>query len=261
MGSLMRKTLFGTQNMVDDAIARIQGYEPLAGPEGYILGFSGGKDSVVILELCRIAGVKFTAIHSLTTIDPPEVVDFVRQVPETTIVRPRKSFFQLLLDKGVPPLRRRRWCCEELKESGNDARLVITGIRWAESARRTKRKLFDTCYRGKGRRLLNPIIDWSDAQVWEFIRSRNLPYCRLYDEGRKRLGCLFCPMSPIRQRIADAERYPKYAAAFRRTFCRLHEQRMTKAPDSVKRWPDGNAMFEWWLTEKTEQPVEGGLFA
>ena len=260
MSSLITPTLFGVRDYVKEAIDRLQGYEPLAGPDGYWVGFSGGKDSVVILELCKMAGVKFEAHHSLTTIDPPELVQFVRETPGVIIDRPKMSFFQFLVKKGVPPLVRRRWCCEELKEHAGQGRLVITGVRWAESARRSTRKMFDVCYRHRGQRILHPIIDWSTKQVWEFIHSRQIPYCHLYDEGRKRLGCLFCPMAASRERLADTKRYPKYANAFRKAFCRAHEKRKLEKPDSVSRWANGNEMFDWWVRDWTPVVEDGGLF-
>ncbi len=258
--ALLDHTLFGVRDKVAEAVQRIRGYADFAGEEGYWLAYSGGKDSVVILELCKMAGVKFEAHHSLTTIDPPELVQFVRDTPGVAIDRPKKSFFELLITHGFP-LRHKRWCCAELKEGGGKGRLVITGIRWAESARRSNRKMFDVCYRGKGTRLLHPILDWSNKNVWDFIHSRNLPYCSLYDEGRKRVGCLFCPMSPIRQRLADLERYPKYANAFRKAFQRRWEDRMLHNPDAVNRHKDGYAMFDWWINEdRTPECIDGGLF-
>jgi phosphoadenosine phosphosulfate reductase len=129
MTSLVESTLFGVRDKVTDAIERIRGYAPLAGHGGYRLAFSGGKDSVVILELCKMAGVKFEAHHSLTTIDPPELVQFIRNTPGVIIDRPEKSFFELLITHGFP-LRHKRWCCAKLKEGGGKGRLVITGVRW-----------------------------------------------------------------------------------------------------------------------------------
>jgi phosphoadenosine phosphosulfate reductase len=253
-------TLFGVRDVVADAIERLQGYAALAEPDGYWLAYSGGKDSVVILELAKMAGVKFEAHHSLTTIDPPELVRFVRDTPGVIIDRPKKSFFQIAREKRFLPLRHQRWCCRELKEGGGKGRLVITGVRWAESVRRSKRKMFDVCYRSGGRRFLHPIIDWTAAQVWSFIRSRNLPYCLLYDKGFKRLGCLFCPMAQPWERMRQLERYPKYAEAFRRLCRDIYKLRLQKNPDINLRWADGDAMFDWWISDYSPQIEDGGLF-
>lgn len=260
MSTLAQPTLFGKRDVVADAIERIRGYAPMAGPDGYWVAYSGGKDSVVILELCRLAGVKFEAHHSLTTIDPPELVRFVKTTPGVIIDRPEKSFLQWMLEKGFAPLRHQRWCCEKLKESRGKGRLIVTGVRWAESSRRSKRREYEVCYRGDGSRFLHPIIDWSDAQVWEFIRSRELPYCCLYDQGRSRIGCLFCPMAKPRERKADCERYPKYEALFRHYFRRLHAMRDEKGLDNKQRWDDGDGYFDWWIGEWKPLVEDGGLF-
>lgn len=83
----------------------------------YNLGFSGGKDSVVLLDIAKRSGVKFEAVYSNTTIDPPGTIPFIREnYPEVKIVNPRESFLQLVARKGLPS-RQRRFCCEILKEN------------------------------------------------------------------------------------------------------------------------------------------------
>lgn len=259
--SLITRNLFETRDAIGDAIERIRFYEEMAGPDGLWVAFSGGKDSVVILELCKMAGVKFEAHHNLTTIDPPELVRFVRQTPGVVVDRPEFTFFQWILKKKFVPLRHQRWCCEKLKEGGGKGRLVVTGVRWAESARRSKRRQFEVCYRGDGTRFLHPIIDWADEQVWDFIRTQNLPYCCLYDQGKKRIGCLFCPMATPREKQLDLIRYPKYADAFRRAFQRLYEERAALGRTNIRRWKDGSDMFDWWINEDIEKDQDdGGLF-
>ena len=66
---------YDTNDYIAESIAFLQENEP---PEGFFVGFSGGKDSIVSLELCRMAGVKHHAYYSCTRIDPPEVVQFIR---------------------------------------------------------------------------------------------------------------------------------------------------------------------------------------
>ena len=69
--------------------------------------------------------------------------------------------------------------------------------------------------------MLNPIIDWTTEEVWEFIHEYNVPYCKLYDEGFKRLGCIGCPMGTVEHRKAELERYPKYRQAYMKAFERM----------------------------------------
>jgi phosphoadenosine phosphosulfate reductase len=245
---LLEKTLFETIDKVQTAIERLKHFEP---PEGYYLAFSGGKDSIVIKELADMSGVKYDSHYSVTTIDPPELIYFIREYySDVQWVRPKVPFLVKLSTKGFPQ-RHRRWCCELYKENGGNGRRVITGIRWAESYNRKSRKIFEHCfaggYKSKNKTFVNPIIDWTNDDVWEFIRERRLKYCQLYDEGWQRIGCLFCPMA-TKWRTVGVERYPCYVKSFIRAFEKLHKT----GRKSMKRWKNGEEMFWWWLNENQE---------
>ena len=190
--SLIELTLEGTRNKVDIAIERLKSFEP---SEGYYLAFSGGKDSIVIYKLAELSGVKFDAHFNFTTVDPPELLKFIRDnYPDVIWHRPEKTMWQLIEKNMMLPTRIIRFCCEYLKEYGGDGRLVLTGIRHQESYKRSKRKMVEVCYKNPSKKYLHPIIDWSDKDVWEFIKQQELKYCCLYDEGYKRIGCVMCPM-------------------------------------------------------------------
>ena len=202
---LKEQTLLGEIDKVDLAIHRIKLHEP---PEGYYVAFSGGKDSCVILDLAKRAGVKFDAHINLTTVDPPEVIRFVRQqYPEVKIEKPEMSMKKLIEQKGILPTRLARYCCAEFKERGGTGRFVVTGVRHAESVRRSKRKLIEPCRQPNGKQFIHPIIDWSDDEVWEYIKTYNVPYCSLYDEGFKRIGCVCCPFSSEKKKRQDIKRW------------------------------------------------------
>ncbi len=202
---------------------------------------------MVLLDLAKNAGVKYDAHYSVTTIDPPELVYFIRRNhPDVIWDRPEKAFLTRLVEKGFP-LRQSRWCCEEYKEGGGSGRLVLTGIRAAESIRRGKRRMVETCMRDPSKRFIHPLIDWTELQVWSYIRSNNIPYCDLYDQGFNRIGCLFCPMIYYKRRRAEVRRYPRYAAAFRKAFRQLYQLRMEQGRAITDRWKDGDEMFEWWI--------------
>lgn len=241
---LVEQTLFGVRNKVRESLARISEFCP---EEGYYLAFSGGKDSVVIYELAREAGIKFDAHFNFTSVDPPEVLQFIRDnYPDVKWDRPARSMWKLIELWGVPT-KNRRFCCNELKEYGGEGRFVLTGVRWAESVARRKRQMIETCYRSAGKRFLHPIIDWVDEDVWEFIRSRALRYCILYDQGYKRVGCVMCPLKSRKDRLIDAGRYPGFYKAYLRAFGKMLAHRSLVQRRS--NWSSPESVMEWWLSD------------
>jgi len=246
---MIDKTLFGDIDIVQDSIDLLKEMEP---PEGYYLAFSGGKDSVVINALADMARVKYDAHYNLTTIDPPELIYFIRKHhPDVIIEKPKMPLLKRLVEKGFPQ-RQRRWCCEEYKERGGSGRYVVTGIRRAESYHRKVRGMVETCYNDNSKQFVHPIINWTDVQVWRFIEKYKIPYCKLYDEGWKRVGCLFCPFAG-KHRKDETVLYPKYTQAFIRAFERLHADRKSRGKKSVDRWKDGEEMFWWWINENRKR--------
>ena len=238
----------------EESIKRLQEYEP---EEGYYLAFSGGKDSQVLYHLAIEAGVKFDAHFNVTTVDPPELMQFVRDYyPEVEWHRPKKSMFKLIEEKHMPPTRVARYCCHFLKEmgSGQKGRWVLTGIRWSESIRRKSRTMVEIDYKDKSKHFLHPIIDWTDSDVWGYIKGKGLPYCCLYDEGFTRIGCIMCPLARKSQRKLEAERYPKFYAAYLRAFNRMNKRNEADGrykPD----WKTPQDVMDWWMEEDKRQPI------
>ena len=241
--SLIEHTLFGDVDKVQVAIDRIKQFEP---PEGYYMAFSGGKDSETVYRLTEMADVKFDAHYSQTGIDPPELVQFVREhYPDVVFEKPEHSVFWAMIHGWQtywPPQRQVRWCCELLKEQDGRGRFVLTGIRWQESTHRRQRQMTDACP-SAGKRFLHPIIDWTDDDVWGFIRQEKLPYCSLYDEGFDRIGCILCPMSSNVQR--DIERWPKFANAWKVALGRLVKIRKERGLKCT--FANGEEFFDWWI--------------
>jgi phosphoadenosine phosphosulfate reductase len=235
------------------AIERIREFEPA---EGYYLAFSGGKDSVVLYDLAKRAGVKFDAHMSLTTVDPPEVIRFVRtQYPEVKTHRPKKSMFQLIPERGLP-MRNRRWCCEVFKEIAGDGRIVLTGIRWEESLGRGKRRMVEICQKNKSKVYVHPVIDWSGQEIWHYIRTRALKVCELYSRGFRRIGCIGCPFCGWERRRAEFSRYPRIANAYKRAATRLWLEHKTEQ-NIMGKFRSAEEFFEWWVmgTKHEEEPA------
>ena len=217
-----------------------------------VVRYSGGKDSDVILQLAKESGVPFRVTHNLTTADPPDNVYYIRGVfaalreegIDCRINVPRRSLWKIMRETLVIPSRMMRVCCSELKERKMaDAPYIVTGVRWAESAgRRAKsgiamvytasdrstraaaagllttddassRRLFEQCAM-RGVRVLNPIIDWSDSDVWDYLHSRGIDGNPLYKEGWTRIGCVGCPLAGRRARELAFARYPRLYKAW-----------------------------------------------
>lgn len=133
------------QSKIDYSIALLQKCEAMAldyDPEnGFYLAFSGGKDSQVLYHLAKMAGVKFKAHMNLTSVDPPDVIRFVkRNYPDVELIKPKMSIYDMALKKHLLPTRRLRWCCAKYKEMSGAGKVTLIGIRKAESVRRSKRE-------------------------------------------------------------------------------------------------------------------------
>jgi phosphoadenosine phosphosulfate reductase len=278
MKQLKIKGTKGLQEKIHISIERLKAFEKIAlqtSEEGFYLAYSGGKDSDVILKLAEMSGVKFKAYYSLTTVDPPEVVEKIKADKRITIVKPKTTMWKLIIKKKYPPTRLARYCCQELKENGGDGRFVVTGVRWAESnKRKNNRSVIETnAYRKycnkvndnheglqlleicsmRSKHILNPIVDWTDEDVWTFIRQEKVNYCKLYDGGFKRIGCIGCPLGAQKNQLKELENYPKYKEQYIRTFQKMLEAR--KKSGLKTEWNTGEEVFHWWVysSEKTKE--------
>ena len=247
---------FEGKNKIEVAIMRLKEFEP---SEEYFLAFSGGKDSVVIYDLAQKSGIKFKSFYNWTGIDPPELLKFAKEnYPEVEIRYPKKSMWKLINEHCILPTRKARFCCEDLKERDNNNKSgrMITGIRWAESVARHRRKMVEVCTTNKLLVFLHPIIDWTDKEVWEYIKGNSLPYCKLYDEGFKRLGCLLCPFVRGRGLKMQMERYPKYVAMWKRACGRLFDKGYK--PEGCQ---SADELFSWWLSRERYKREDDNCFA
>ena len=171
------------QKKIDQSIRLLQSVQKRY--DGEIeLAYSGGKDSDVILQLAREAGIRYRAIYKNTTIDPPGTIAHVKEMG-VEIRRPKENFFQLIAKKGFPN-RFSRFCCEVLKEYKILDKTVI-GVRKAESRARKERYNEPTECRYYGSKKeenhveqIYPILEWTDEDVRNFILDRGLKLAPLY---------------------------------------------------------------------------------
>lgn len=254
-----------------------------------VITYSGGKDSDVLLHLAEVSGIPFEVLHNLTTADAPETVRHVYETfhrlegkgVKCTVdkhVNPdgtHTTMWNLIPRKLLPPTRVVRYCCSELKEGGGKDRFIATGVRRAESAARKKnrgalevvtprksdklvlsndndesRRLFETCQM-KGKRIVNPIIDWQETDVLGYAETEHIPMNPLYCEGFKRVGCVGCPMATKTGRVYEFAKYPKIKAAYIRAFDRMLEERVRRGKmDGSMRWgTTGIDVFHWWMED------------
>lgn len=262
---------------------------------------SGGKDSLVCLELARRAGIDYEMQHSHTTADMPDTVYYVRkqmrdlelQGIKCTINYPtykgkRISMWSLIPLKDMPPTRFMRYCCAVLKETTGANRAIVTGVRAKESVKRSKRKYAETMTakmeskvyldfddiselfersenrqfvehdkkflehcKIKGKTIFNPIIDWTDEDVWEFVESENLEINPCYKRyNLERCGCVGCPMAG-KKRWKEFALFPKYRDMYLMAFKEMLA--VGKAEGKETAWKDEWDVFFWWMEDKKEK--------
>jgi phosphoadenosine phosphosulfate reductase len=249
------------QEKIESAIGLIRLYEQQAlalSEDGYYVAFSGGKDSIVMSKLFEMACVKHELWYNLVTIDPPELVQFIKkEYPYVQWNRPKQGNLPgNMKNKSCgPPTRLARWCCEIYKEQGGKGRFKSIGVRAAESARRKGQWTQLTIHRQDKTPILCPILYWTDKDIWQFIRQNEMKYCTLYDEGYTRLGCIGCPMSGPTGMARDFKRWPKYEQMWRRGFDAYWEkykgQPTLKGEDRwIERFPTQSDFWQWWVSGK-----------
>lgn len=237
---------------------------------GFYNTFSGGKDSQVLYHLVKLAGVKAKTHMNLTSVDPPEVIQFVKHhYPDVELIKPQISIYDMAKKKHILPTRCFRWCCAEYKETSGAGKVTLIGIRKEESARRAKRGEISTnikgkrteenfdqwseheekmvaCVGGKDKILVSPIIHWTERDVWEFLNRNGIPHCVLYDQGYTRIGCICCPMSPLRQKNKEIKRWPHIKRNWIKTIQWLIDNGYIN-----HNFNDAETGFRWWISGKS----------
>lgn len=253
----------GLDDIVQRAVDLLREQSPC---NGYYLAFSGGKDSCVCKKLLELSGVSFDAWYNQTTIDPPELIRFIREHHgDVKWNRPKHGnmMHRVATAPKVPPTRSGRWCCQEYKEASSPRyRVKVFGVRVAESASRKKHwseitvDMYDD-------RAICPIVYWTESQVWEFIHAYKVPYCSLYDEGWHRLGCIGCPLADKKQQKKEFERWPRFADNWKRAVIANWERwhsvpnSFTGKPRYHAKFASGEAFWQWWLTAKAPDVISG----
>lgn len=251
-----------------------------------VAAYSGGKDSDTLLELVRRAGVPFILEHSHTTADAPQTVYHTRdmlhrledegvpcRVQYPRYKKKRTTLWAVIPEKGTPPTRLIRYCCKILKQEGSRESVVLTGVRWAESARRKNtrgffeknaqdidkrvilredteetRQQFDSIMRETSLVTANPLADWTDADIWDFCLSERIPMNPLYQMGFSRVGCIGCPMGG-KKRWREFAVFPAFERMYKRAFEKMVEARKQRSLSNRIGWETAEDVFRWWMED------------
>lgn len=257
------------QIKVERAVRLLQSVAPSGGSPVEV-AYSGGKDSDVILELTKMAGINYRAIYKNTTIDPPGTIKHAIE-NGVEVIKPKKTFFELVAVAGFPN-RFKRFCCQFLKEYKVLDKAVM-GVRKAESTKRAARYNEPTECRFYGSKkhhveAIYPILDWTDDDVVEFVSERNIKLHSLYyrEDGtidpKRRLGCMCCPLASLHKRIEQFEKYPNMVKAYIRAgqkYRELHpDAKQTQKYDNVYDWFVRDVFY---IDQSQWEQSRNGMFA
>lgn len=223
------------------AIERIQKFAKIAKTMGFevALGFSGGKDSQVCYDLCKRSGIAFKA-HFNHCFESNVTIRFIREnYPDVIFRRNVKEGFIRNIrvnHRGMLPTAQKAFCCADYKHNPKSVDdCCITGVRKSESSKRMMRTTFEVKNKTVMKRNktlfndyfeehcqstgthgiieLKPIIDWTDTDVWDYIKKYNLPANPEYKTSN-RVGCIVCPKANLTTNYIGLMKYPKLIDAF-----------------------------------------------
>ena len=254
------------QRKIDGSIRLLRTIQAAHPNEPIEIAYSGGKDSDVILQLAKEAGINYRAIYKNTTIDQPGTIAHVRAMG-VEVRQPKQSFFKLVEQKGMPS-RYARFCCEQLKEY-KVLDVVVMGVRRAESAKRAERYKEPTECRYYGSKknhieAVYPILEWSNDDVREFIQDRGITLAPVYyDENgvlhtERRLGCIGCPLASRKQRLKELKKYPSIVRAYARALGKYRQTHDSKLFRDEYEKLVRDLFFD--KQEDFDKAVNGGMF-
>ena len=203
-----------------------------------------------------------------------------------------ETMWTLIPKKKMPPTRMLRYCCSTLKETSTPNRLAALGVRASESNKRQGRDIFGIrggtykqamffsldhteevhqeamelqdpvwdctlikTMRDHGSCIVNPIYEWLDRDIWDYIKRENIKTNPLYERGYTRVGCIGCPMAGYQQVKKEFTDYPTYKQAYIKAFDNMMKRYGTS---NATRWQNGEDVFNWW-TEEYQHNVKGQL--
>ncbi len=185
-----------------------------------VVSYSGGKDSLVVLDLVDTVCKDYTILFNDTLLELPDTYRNVFEAAshyrgDLTIARARTSFYRIVKILLLPS-RDFRYCCKMLKlapisltlrKTAPTGSISFTGQRKYESSLRARLPVISRSRWVADTIVVAPIDDWTSLHVWIYIWSRDLPYNRAYNLGFDRIGCWICPANEISEIELALERY------------------------------------------------------
>lgn len=138
------------------------------------------------------------------------------------------------------------------EDSGANFRSTNSGGVVLNTDNAESRKVVETCYRTTSL-MVNPIVDWTTSDVWQFLHHYGCESNPLYQCGFKRIGCVGCPLGGTASMKREFARYPKYKQLYIKAFDRMLAAREAAGLTNNAMWTDGKGVMQWWLREDANQ--------
>lgn len=200
--------------ITEEAVHYVQQYKDKYAIEDMMVSFSGGKDSSVTSHIVNkaLGTNKILHIFGDTTLEFPYTLEYKKrfnkneesQGVRVLTAKNREKDFETLCDVVGPPSRVMRWCCTVFKTGAiqktissafkdKTSILSFQGIRHSESASRSKYDRESNSPKITKQKVISPIIDWNDYDVWLYLLTTKIDFNYAYRLGWTRVGCWCCP--------------------------------------------------------------------